>query len=112
LPSGGSLPATNDIVEAVQRSLETAAIINGTTDWCMVVEHNDGGTTTATYTTGTCGCDLGENPALPSTTPATTYVRVTVCVPLTAVAPNLLSFCGLDFSSNTVQQQTTFLYGL
>lgn len=109
LPTTDAQLAASDIVVAVEDCLQTAQIIDGSTDWCMVLEHNDGGTSTLTYSSsgGACSCVPGPAPVVPNT-----YVRVTVCVPFTAVAPNLLGAYGLSFLSNDVQQQTTFMYEL
>lgn len=52
---------------------------------------------------GTCPSPAG--PALPSDA-----VRVTVCVELTKLTPNLLAAFGFDISSSTVEQTTTLDY--
>ena len=109
----GTLPTTDAglsssvIVTAVENALDASGL-DETAAWSLVLEHNDGGTfqLTSDQNTGVT-VDLTGDPAFPA---SGTYVRVTVGMSFTAVAPNLLDFCGLDFSTDTVQQQTTFLY--
>jgi len=40
------------------------------------------------------------------------YVRVTVCVPLSQLAPNLLKFVGFDITNCVIHHSTTFRYEL
>jgi hypothetical protein len=74
----------------------------------VILEHNVGGSP-ATLTDGACApCDPPAT-ALP---PNREYVRVTVCVPLTELACNLLGGFGFDISGCIVQHSTTFRYEL
>lgn len=89
----------------------TSAITNQLTSsgisWCkVIVEHNVGGPTT--LTSGTCDCD----PPTTTLPPTGRYVRVTVCVPITQLVPNLLGSFGLDLSDCFVQHSTTYRYEL
>ena len=58
------------------------------------LEHNLGGSQVA-LVTGTCDCGPDTNLAAP---PPGEYVRVTVCVPLSNVMPNLIANFGFDVS--------------
>ena len=95
-----SVPA--NVTAAITHQLASSGI-----SWCgLILEHNVGGATT--LTSGSCDC----------TPPATAlpaygrYVRVSVCVPLTDLVPNLLGSFGLDLSHCKVQQSTTYRYEL
>jgi hypothetical protein len=112
----GATTVPGNINEVIQRQLESAGIVDtgGTARFCVILQHDLGGTDDElTYSapgTDCTNCAAPSEPALPVTTPATRYVRVTVCVPFSLVAPNLLSQCGLDFGDDVVRQTTTFMH--
>ncbi len=106
--NGGPVPA--NVLEAIDQQLASSGISR-----CrVIVEHNvlpsspSPVTVPVTLSTGTCDCDPPATP-LPSTR---RYVRVTVCVELTEVAPNLLCLFGFDISDKLMQHTTTFRYEL
>lgn len=109
--SGDPLP--DPVLYAVQHQLGSTCL-----DYCSVIlEHNVVPPPPPPITTPvvlqspaspTCDCD-------PPTTALPTYgryVRVTVCVPLTKLAPNLLSFVGFDISGCVIHHSTTFRHEL
>ncbi len=98
---GGPVPA--NVLAAIDQQLASSGISR-----CRVIlEHNVGGP--VTLVSGTCdGC-------VPPATPLPVdreYVRVTVCVPLTELTPNLLALFGFDIADCTAQQSATFRYEL
>lgn len=99
-----------NIVEAIEHQLESAGIVDsgGASQCRVILEHNLSGSDQQLDSAGaTCSCSPPTTPPLPA---GTDYVRVTVCVPFSLVAPNLLNSLGLDFSGKVVQQTTTFLH--
>jgi Flp pilus assembly protein TadG len=102
LPSAGPVPA--DIVAAVQQQLESSGI----TACQVILEHNTNGSTD--ILTNDMGCDC--NPLAAAPIPPGTYVRLTVCVQLTELAPNLLATFGFDTSTRMAEHTTTFRYEL
>jgi len=105
----------SNIIEAIEHQLEAAGIVDtgGASQCRVILEHNLGGTDQRLDSTGaTCACDPPAAPALPNTVPDASYVRVTVCIPFSLVAPNLLDnySCGFSFSSRLIRQTTTFLH--
>lgn len=100
-----------NIVEAIEHQLESAGVVDsgGASQCRVILEHNLNGTNERLDSSGaTCSCDPPTEPPLPNTVHDARYVRVTVCVPYSLVAPNLLGAGGLDFSSKLVQHTTTF----
>ncbi|MCH8922472.1 MAG: pilus assembly protein [Planctomycetes bacterium] len=55
---------------------------------------------------GPCDCEPPDSPLPPQS------VRVTVCLPMTEVVPNLLATFGFDVADKTVQQTTVFRHEL
>ena len=102
--SDGSPDATPDFLRAHRPPFALTPVI---------LEHNVDGVYVLMSSAGsTCNCQPPDVSLLPITTPGTPYVRVTVCVPYTSVAPNVLNACGLSLSSRLVQESTTFRYEL
>lgn len=102
-----------NVKDAVNRQLASAGLGEPGANACrIIVEHNVGATpamiaptVTLTDTTRTCTCSS------PGTLlPARQAVRVTVCIELTSLAPNLLKSFGFDIKSKSVQHSTTFRY--
>lgn len=73
----------------------------------VILEHNVGGSA-VTLTDGVCQCD----PPDVDLPPRRQYVRVTVCVELAELVPNLLGAFGFDISDCIIQHSTTFRYEL
>ena len=99
------LPVPLNVRTAVDQQLASSGISR-----CRVtLEHNVGVSPgPVTLSSGTCDCDPPAT-ALP---PRREYVRVTVCVPLTELTPDLLNMFGVDLSGCIVQHSTTFRYEL
>lgn len=104
----------SEIVEIVERQLESAGIVeNGDSQCRIILEHNVGGTYVRLDSAGPdCDCEPPTVPPLPDTVPPTTYVRVTVCIPFSRVAPNLLGYGCLDSSTRLIRHTTTRMYEL
>lgn len=108
LDTAAVIPA--DIVTAVERQLASSNV-RSITPCRVTLVHNVGGTTVTLKSddpSGTCPCDSPATPPLPSGT----FVRVTVCLPVTELAPNLLGTLGFDTSTKMAQHTTTFQYEL
>jgi len=87
LPLAGDVPA--NVLSAIDQQLLSSSIAG-----CRVrLEHNVGGAQ-AVLSTGTCDC--GPENVLTPPLPLDEYVRVTICVPLSEVMPNLLGSFGFD----------------
>lgn len=99
-----------EIIDVVTRQLQTAGVLGPTEAPCdVILEHNVGGNAVELHAVAaTCTCEPPAN-AVPG---VGTYTRVTVCVPFTSVAPNLLSGFCLDMSSRVVQSSTTYSHEL
>ena len=102
-----------NVTDVVDQQMATA----GMTRCRVILEHNVGGGTN-TATDGACiNCPPPGGPFpsvdtnndnVPDYTPEA--VRVTVCVAGDQLAPNLLNACGIDISTWTISQTTTFRY--
>lgn len=103
LPAAGGVPG--NVVAVVQQQLQSSGI-----EQCKItLEHNLAGI--ATLSTGTCDCPtLGTSATWPPSSGA--YVRVTVYVPATELAPNVLKFFGFDISERFIRNATTFRHEL
>jgi len=100
LATFGTVPP--NVLTAINQQLASS----GMSQCRVIVEHNVGGSTI--LSTGTCdNCLPPVNPEFP---PSREYVRVTVCVPMTELSPNLLGLFGFDISDCLAQQSTTFRY--
>lgn len=111
-----NLPTTNgpvpsDIIAAIEHQLESSSI-----DWCSIrVEHNmrpDGGPIELlSQANPDCECAIHDFLAAP---PNRSYVRVTVCVPLSEVMPQQLSFFGRQIygAEDTYEHTAVFRYEL
>ena len=99
LPIAGPVPPPA-VVDAVLAQLGSADI-----SFCKIIlEHNIGGMYEESV--GDCDCDPPATPLPPQS------VRVTVCVPMTELVPNILSTFGFDVEDKTVQHSTVFRYEL
>ncbi len=102
LDIAASVPA--NVLTAITQQLDSSNI-----SWCKVIlEHNLNGPLEE-LSEGPCDCDPPSTDLLPTNRE---YVRVTVCVPLTELACNLLGVFGFDISDCIVQHSTTFRYEL
>jgi hypothetical protein len=112
LPSSGPVPA--EVVTVVEHQLQSAGI----DPWCHIfLEHNVESTTNIQLSsanpshTGSCTCSPPTSTELPFPDCAE-YVRVTVCIPMTAVTPNLLKACGFAIDEKFIRHTSTFRYEL
>jgi len=101
-------PLPTDITDLVVRQLHSSGI-----DPCAVIlEHNVNGpafTEQTLRTNYTPNCPTCSEPA--GTIP-TNSVRLTICVQLTELMPNCLSWLGFDIATRTSTSSTTFGYEL
>ena len=89
-----------NVLTAVTQQLDSSNI-----SWCKVIlEHNLNGPLQE-FSEGPCDCEPPSTDLLPTNRE---YVRVTVCVPLTELACNLLGPFGFDISECIVQHSVTF----
>ncbi|MCL4207783.1 MAG: pilus assembly protein [Pirellulaceae bacterium] len=85
LPPAGEVP--DDVLAAIDQQLLASNIVR-----CRVrLEHNAGGPQSVLITGA---CDCGPDTVLVAPLPLDEYVRITVCVPLSQVMPNLLATFG------------------
>lgn len=100
LAAAGTVPA--NVQAAVDRQLQSAGL-----GGCRIyLEHNTLGMP-ATLSAGSCAC---SPPA--GTLPADRVVRISVCVEVTDLTPNLLKMFGFDLSGRVARQTTVFPYEL
>jgi hypothetical protein len=95
----------------VDRQLLTAGISSGSCE--VLLQHNVGTSTPVVIPSGsgTCTCSSPSTPPLPTSALVPDgCVRVTVCVRLLALAPDLLSSFGLSIQGLQVLQTTTLAY--
>ena len=121
LPTTDGDPVPQNVMKAIQQQLSSSGITQ-----CKVLLQHDVvamGTTPidlesgvcdfsggpVTCTPAGCACDAPDESDLPTTD---NYVRVSVYVPVTQLAPNLLASFGIDLSSRYIRQTTTFRYEL
>lgn len=91
LPTADGDPVPDPILDAIEYQLLSSDIT-----WCRVrVEHNVGGTQYAAVS-GSCACEPTTKLAPPL--PPDEYVRVSVCVAMSELMPNLLALFGFDVS--------------
>jgi hypothetical protein len=99
-----------DVLTVIDHQLEPSNI-----EYCRVIlQHNVGvsGTTPVTRTangTTPCTCDPPSSTEMPFPQ-CGDYVRVTVCIRMTDMTPNLLSMFGYDITNKIVQRSTTYRY--
>jgi Flp pilus assembly protein TadG len=94
----------------VDRELAVGGISAGSCE--VLLQHNVQEATPVVMTSGAgCTCQSPSTPALPSSSlvPAG-CVRVTVCVQLSALTPDLLSTLGVSLGSSFVNNSTTLPY--
>lgn len=97
------------IKDEVDRHLLSAGFASGSAE--VILQHNVGGPTTVISSAGAPVHFYPTTPALPgAATVPEGCVRVTVCVPLTLLTPDLLSAFGFSVASLTAQQTVTFAY--
>ena len=100
-------PVPAQVVQVVQQQLASSGIES----CCITLEHNLAGEPPITLSSGDCGCPtFGESATWPP--PSGAYVRVTVFVPSTELAPNVLKFFGWDISQRVIRNATTFRHEL
>ena len=102
LASATAVPT--NVLTAITQELDSSNI-----SWCNVIlEHNLDGSLEE-LSEGMCDCEPPSTDLLPTNRE---YVRVTVCVPLTELACNLLGVFGFDISGCIVQHSAIFRYEL
>jgi hypothetical protein len=116
LPISSTGPVPETIVSAVEHQLESSKIA-----WCKIrLEHNvtPGGDVVVLNSPTSDACDCRTEDELPQSpgaaTAITRYVRLTVCVPLSEVFPEQLSFFGeqLFGQDQTYEHTAVFQYEL
>ncbi len=110
LPLTGGSPVPASVLGAIDQQLASSGI-----SACRVIlEHNVVPSpppvipVPVTLSSGTCHYD----PPATELPLVRQYVRVTVCVELAELTPDLLGMFGFDISNRTVQHTTTFRYEL
>jgi Flp pilus assembly protein TadG len=103
-------PVPPNVRDAIDHQLNSSGI-----DRCRVrLEHNVGGNVVVlgSPTTGACDCGPTSLPSAPF--PPTTYVRLTVCVPMGELMPNCLRVVGYNVAnpSRVAECTTVFRYEL
>jgi hypothetical protein len=89
---------------AVDQQLKSA----GFSGACRVIlQHNVPGGGPSPQTTGACDCNMPLTPGTPATTHGR-FVRVTVCVELSELTPDLLDFFGFSVAGRLVEETTTY----
>jgi hypothetical protein len=83
----------------------------GASPYGLLIEHNVTDPQPATPVMLTSGTPACTQPTTPLPTSGR-YVRVTVCVEVTQIAPDLLGLFGLDITSEKAQQTSVFRYEL
>lgn len=92
------------VTNVVNASLATANIQS-----CKVIlEHNVVAGGPSPLTSGTCNCSAPSIPTLPGGSQRA--VRVTVCVELSQLTPNLLTAFGFTTANRTVSESTLYPY--
>lgn len=99
----GSVPA--NIMLEIGQQMATCGI----DDYTVILQHNVGSPTTLTSTAGSGGaCNAATVlPAIPARS-----VGVTICVPMTELAPNCLALFGFNLTGRCAKAATTFRYEL
>jgi len=98
--------AIGPVSNRVERVLQTGDI----PEYCKVIlQHNVATASSPTQSTGSCNCPTPTSPPLPAGTNLAA-VRVTVCVGMDKLAPDLLSSLGLSLNGKIVSQTTTWPY--
>jgi hypothetical protein len=116
-------PVPADIVNAVKQQLQTTGIIplaaSSPNPYLIIVQHNvqyissnptDPSSTHTLYSESAPYICDPPTEALPDPSVYGPAVRVTVCVRMDRLTPNLLNAFGYDISTDYVRQSTTFPY--
>jgi hypothetical protein len=100
--NGDPVPA--NVVLAVAQQLESSGIVH-----CRIrLEHNVGGPQVALVSPMMpCDCEPDENLVSP---PPEEYVRLTVCVELTELMPDLMTYFGFDVAASGKVTSFTTIY--
>ena len=99
-------PVPGNVLNVIDQQLASSGLSR-----CEVVLQHNLGSVSPAYTTLASGnCDCPSPTGLLPT--AGRAVRVTVFVPVTGLAPNLLRACGLDLSDRFIYHTTTFRHEL
>ncbi len=110
LPLSDGHPIPENVLQAINGQLS----ISGISPCRVILEHNVVPSPPSAYPTpvtlswGSCNCDPPPD-ALPLLRHS---IRLTVCVPLSDLTPDLLGMFGFDISNRTLQHTTTFRYEL
>lgn len=101
------------IEEVVDKQLQSAKRQSGKIEYCrLILEHSVGpGGTSPLFQDGNVPCDCDPIPDSDIPVPMCgDYVRVTVCVRMTELTPNLLKIFGFDISQKIIQHTATYRY--
>jgi hypothetical protein len=108
------------VKDVIATQLESAGMKGegGKAAWChIIVEHNLNGTNqplslaNTDYSGEPCSCSVPTDTEIPYPD-CKQYVRVTVCAPMTAVAPDLLGAYGFAIDGRVIRHTTTYRYEL
>ena len=105
LPVNGPVPPS--ILQPITRHMN----LMGVSPYGVLIEHNVTNPQPMTPVLLASGTPACTQPTTPLPTSGR-YVRVTVCVKVTQIAPDLLGFFGLDITADKIQQTSVFRYEL
>ena len=94
----------SQVTSAVGAHLQSVGI----NTFCIRLEHNDGGSTVVLPSGGCSGCTISSLSSSPYS--GTEYVRVSICVPLTELMPNVLKVFGFDLTGQYTAFTTVYRY--
>ena len=94
----------SQVTSAVGAHLQSVGI----NTFCIRLEHNDGGSTVVLPSGGCSGCTISSLSSSPYL--GTEYVRVSICVPLTELMPNVLKVFGFDLTGQYTAFTTVVRY--
>lgn len=106
------LSAVTAIPPAVLQAINSQLSSSGVTPCRIILEHNVPGTSPTTLSdpvAPSCPC---VPPTAPLPVIAARSVRVTVCAPMSELAPNCLALFGFNLTGHHTQSSTTFRYEL
>lgn len=119
LDTFGTVP--DEVKDVINNQLKSAGMKGegGKDPWCHIfVEHNVGtagyvklSLPNPQYLSDPCSCSVPTTTEIPLPD-CKQYVRVTVCAPMTAVAPDLLGAYGFAIDGKVIRHTTTYRYEL
>jgi Flp pilus assembly protein TadG len=98
-------------ISTVKNEVNAVLATAGMQACTVILEHNvpTGGTSPLTVIDSPCNCSAPATPTLPVANGGTLYaVRVTVCVELSQLTPDLLTTFGFSTANRTVSESTLY----